>query len=244
VFRLGFPPHLFGLADHPEVWQSVLAELQDWLHPFVGDVDVTLSSSYEVAGRNLRSGALDAAWVPPLVGAQAQEEGAHVVARVVRDGQAEVRGALVVHESSLARAQADASFFDDGGVFGDAASLTGFVLPMAHLAKQGVVVDVDEDAFVGLQEALHRVERRRARFTGMFAVGEVGDGVEGFASLRVCAVTEGAPADAIVLGKESLGLRSQVEAALQVVPEGLAVLGMEGLAPATDAEHGRLLGLV
>ncbi|MEW5854723.1 MAG: PhnD/SsuA/transferrin family substrate-binding protein [Myxococcota bacterium] len=110
----------------------------------VGFTQVRAALSYQALTDELLEGKVDAAWVPPLVGAALEQAGARVILRAVRGGTSSYRAALF--------ARADRELTLEGlrgqrlrAAWLDEKSMSGYVLPRKHLESLGLRL---EEVFV------------------------------------------------------------------------------------------------
>ncbi|MCP4499978.1 MAG: phosphate/phosphite/phosphonate ABC transporter substrate-binding protein [Deltaproteobacteria bacterium] len=261
MFSFGLPPHLAAQTSDVEKWQDICAAFSSWLEPVVGPVDVTLAESYEAMARNLRSGALHAAWVPPLVGAAAERDGAQVLARFVRQGGARVRAAIFVHRDHQEHAIDDAYWQNAVPAWVDRHSLTGYLLPLKWLQKvKGVDnVALGEKQAEGhfchtLGAALERVAAQYADFTAVYYAGPKSVLLSDFPGvaddLHLMEVTLSAPADGVALSEGSDAQPDALMERLMTLSDPSTptpfseIFGADGMAKATPAEHDELLALL
>lgn len=136
-FRFALPPST-GLDGHAGLHglRGATAALGAYLEATLGrPVDVTVSQTYEVLTRNLLSGAVDAAWAPPLVCAKTEPEGLLVVVQTVRKGTTRYASAFVC------RAEDKLSLTTLRGkrmAWVDPWSVAGYLLPSAFLKARGM----------------------------------------------------------------------------------------------------------
>jgi phosphonate transport system substrate-binding protein len=208
-FRFALPPST-GMLEMSEP----VARLRDFLSEVTGrPTDVTLSKSYEILARNLLSGAVDGAWAPPLVCAQAEPQGATILVRAVRKGRSTYRSALVTRRGESVTLP---SLRGKRAAWVDPHSVAGYLLPAAHLRTRGYDPDTlfAHQFFAGsYPAALGALLSEHADLATIHALDETtaaireslrlaAPGMED--TLEVLAVTDPVPSDAVVLGPQSL----------------------------------------
>ncbi len=171
------------------------------------DVELVFAASYDELGDGVLTGALDAAWAPPIVCARVEAAGGVTVLRAVRGGATSYRAALVCRAGppiELARhAELVAAWTDEN-------SAAGYLLARSWLAGRGIdaIRGFRRALFVGSYEAaLCAVADGRADLSSMFAsvpaapphctLDEVDDGLR--ARLQVFAHTAETQTDGVVL---------------------------------------------
>lgn len=231
-------------SDDPD-YRRLVQALRRWLEPHVGPMTVVSPSRYTGNASALAMGVLDAAWVPPLVGARLEEKGvADAIARSVRDGAATNRSVLLVHEDDVEAAQQPEFWRTSSSVWVHRSSMTGWVLPVYHLCEQGWLdpeaIQFDSMSFVGPERAPQCVAEKRAHYTAAYCA----DVVEWSSwpehnELRVAATTEPFPADSLVAREHAHLLRGALDAFAEDTAL-CALLRMDALQQAEDEERLRL----
>ena len=170
-------------------------------------VRLTIAFDYVHLLRNFSSGAIDVAWMPPLLHAQAAREGGTLAAVCQRHGKLTYRSALIVRSSSSYRTITDLAGARVAWV--DRGSASGYVFPRLHLAKRGV--ELVRETFEGSPvAACAAVAKGEADVCACFAPdtsdaeaqladfrATVGQSAS---ALRILDVTEPIPPDGIALG--------------------------------------------
>lgn len=204
-FRFALPP-----STGVEEWSEPVTRLRAFLADVTGRAtDVTISKSYEVLARNLLSGAIDAAWAPPLVCAQTEPRGARVLARVVRHGKSEYRSALLVRKGEQGPLR---SLVGKRAAWVDPHSVAGYLLPAAFLRSQGLdpARSFKHQFFAGsYPAALGAVLSEHADVAPIHSLDEGGPHLReslrlaapGFEdAFELLALTDSTPGDGVVLG--------------------------------------------
>lgn len=131
ALRFAVPPSL-GYAHAQRLAQQIEVALAGVGQ---GQVSVTVAGSYEHLEALILGGAVDVAWVNPLLLARAQVAGATAHLRGVRHGSLTFRSALVMRrdEGADLRRMRDAR-----AAWTDPDSLAGYRLPLRHLRRGGM----------------------------------------------------------------------------------------------------------
>jgi phosphonate transport system substrate-binding protein len=202
-------------------------------------VKLVVAFDYERLVDAVAAGAVELAWMPPLLQASAMARGARLVALSQRGGAASYRSALVVHERSAYRSVRDLRGARVAWV--DRKSASGYLFPRLHLIRNGLSPERDfTESFLGsaalacaavagekadlcacfVSEAA--VDRKRAREEIKMAAGGPGE------RLRVLDLTDPIPPDGIVVSGGLVGGEQQrlVDAllALHRTKEGAAAM--------------------
>jgi len=130
---------------------------------------VVASDSYDHLTEQLLSGAVQAAWAPPLVCARVEKAGGRVVVQGVRGGTASYRSVLFARRGLLLSTQA---LQGRTAAWTDRHSMGGYVLPTALLRGVGIHPDrvFAEQLFVGTYEGcVKAVLDGRAHVSGCYA---------------------------------------------------------------------------
>lgn len=128
-FRFGLSPSL-GLHRTQQLARRIAADLA----PAVDrTVEVAVAGSYEHLEAMLLSGALDAAWVNPLLLARLHAFGASASLQGVRHGLTTFRSALLARRGHAGALEAGAR-----AAWTDPDSLAGYRLPIRHLRTIGL----------------------------------------------------------------------------------------------------------
>lgn len=150
--------------------------LEGYLSRALGrSVAVATPPSYELLAKELLSGKVEAAWVPPFVCARIEAMGVRVLVRGVRDGASTYRSALV--------ARADSTFSLEGlsgatASWSDRDSVAGYLLPLAYMRERGLDLSkaFSRQDFAGsYRAALEAVASGKADVTSVFAPAAKGD---------------------------------------------------------------------
>jgi len=251
TFRFGISPALGH--ERTQVLAERIAEALAPLAP--GPIEVVVGGSYEHLQAMLLGGALDVAWVNPLVLARMHAAGASASLRGVRHGSTTFRSALVVRKGfggfeRLAGGRA---------AWTDPDSLAGYRLPIGYLRRAGLQPErifVAERFTFSYPTSLRRVLEGQADVAACFVHAAddealagvlerlVGSDAEGLAPL---AYTAPVPNDGLVFAphlpaKETERLCERTEALL-CAPAGralLELLGMEAVIRADDDPVGEM----
>jgi ABC-type phosphate/phosphonate transport system substrate-binding protein len=184
-------------------------------------VRLVLADDYEQLLVAVRDAAIDLAWLPPLLQAQARAAGAVLLAVAERAGAARFRAAILVRADSARRTLADL----DGAraAWGDPASASGHHEPSRRLAAAGVTVG--RAAFYGSARA---------------AAAAVLDGAADFCA---CFVHDAAAADPALARAdvehnlpEAAGRLRVIDVGDPIAPDGIVI------APGADAALRAALG--
>jgi phosphate/phosphite/phosphonate ABC transporter binding protein len=245
---------LFGMSRHHgrtqvEGWADLIPRA---LAAGLGSpVTASLAEDYQQLLGQVLSGAVDVAWLPPLLHARAAEQGARLVALPQRGGWLTFRSALLVRKDDPVKSLADLRAAR--AAWRDRASASGYLFPRLELAARGATF-AKEKFYGSLEEAAHAVvegeadlctcfvsdaarDRERAAAEIERALGKLS------ASLRVLHVTEPIPPDGfVVAAKVSDEERAAITTALlgmHDTPEGRkaleVILQADRLAPVNDA---------
>lgn len=220
-------------------------------------VELALADDYDQLLKQVLGGAVDVAWLPPLLHARAAEQGARLIALPQREGWLTFRSALLVRKDAPYARAADLR-----GVrvaWRDRASASGYLFPRIELSTLGAPPDkaFSSEKFYGsVIESAQAVATGAADLcTCWVSEASAGDparaaaetakvlGPELAAQLRVLHVTEPIPPDGIVsAARLSEDERAAVAAALldmHRTPEGREALAQcfqaDRLAPVNDA---------
>lgn len=175
-------------------------------------VDVTVALTYDALRLDVSAGLSDAAWAPPMICARLEQDGHRVLVRGIRKGQASYRSALLCRKAD---ALTLATLAGKSAAWTDADSVSGYLLPIAHLRSQKVnPTSLGAQRFVGsFRAGLEAVRDSRADITAIFAPAgggpaaalESADQVLSGSSalLGVVALTGEVPNDGVVMNKAS-----------------------------------------
>lgn len=213
--------------DRGEVRGSARAALlSDWMSSWLETrVRVDLASSYRALVEEVQRGRAELAWAPPAVCARLRSE-AQALLTVVRYGARQCRSAFVVHRNNLCRNVEGLSGARAAWV--DPLSTSGYLMALSHLMEQDLHPDelFSEQRFAGsYRGALAAVAEGRADVTAVFVVDEdaeltlreLYDLVGPSASaLRLLAMTDPAPFDALVVGPEVPEAEALIERLLKL----------------------------
>jgi phosphate/phosphite/phosphonate ABC transporter binding protein len=201
---------VFGLvAASPGVAaEAPFEELAAWMRENAGiALERKASPTYKELAANVRSGASDVAWLPPVVYAWLAE-GVTPVGSIMREGRTTYSAALVVRDDSTIRELADLRTKRAAWV--DPWSAAGYVVPRIELARAGIdaASTFATETFHGThRDALLALERGDCDVAGTFASAR-DDGeaaIEGAWSaipalkVRVLATFEAIPPDVIAV---------------------------------------------
>ena len=220
-------------------------------------VEVVLADDYDQLLKQVLGGAVDVAWLPPLLHARAAEQGARLISLPQREGWLTFRSALLVRK--------DDPVAKPGALRGarvawrDRASASGYLFPRIELAALGATPDkafASEKFYGSVVDAAEAVASGAADLCTCWvsdpaandrarAAAEIEKvlGPDLAAKLRVLHVTEPIPPDGIVTAaKLTDGERAAVASALlgmHTTPAGREALAScfqaERLAPVNDA---------
>lgn len=237
------PPVRFGLSPSmgPEA-RDRAPLLERFLSRALGRlVEVSVAPSYDVLGRDVLSGKLDAAWAPPFVCARLEAMGTRVAARGVRRGSAVYRGALVCRDArplSMERLEGARAAWVDRD------SVSGYLLPLALLRTRGMdpnKVFFSQEFFGSFRAAVEAVLAEKADVASVYATPASAAVPEAAAAtglaeilpgrsseLHVVAFTDEAPNDGVVCSMNAPPeLMRELEKAILEMhssPDGAALL--------------------
>lgn len=233
TFRFGVPPSLGGEAGDRG------PRLGRFLARVLGrTAEVTVAQSYEVLGKDVLAGRLDAAWAPPFVCARLEAMGVRVLARGVRGGASTYRAALLCRAGSkltLERLQGTSAMWVDRD------SVSGYLLPLALLRSKKLdpAKIFFAQAFAGSYLAAVRgLLEERADLASIFAPPQgstvpwqkaVEDLLPGRSRDVACiAFTDESPNDGVVASvgtdPEAVALLEKMLLTLHEAPDGQALL--------------------
>lgn len=221
-----------------------------------------VATSYIAVVEALGQGHAHIAWLPPMAYVLAhQRNGARVILKVVRHGQAVYHGIILVRKDSGINTLADLK--GKTFAFVEPASASGHLYPRALLLKNGIDPerDLSRYMFAGSHDSAVL-----AVFNGSVDAGACYDDArikfeetmpEVLAETEVLARTAGIPSDNVVVSKDlpddMVAKLTEALAAIAKDPVGKQVLfdiyNVEGLMPAADADYdtlretARVLGL-
>jgi phosphate/phosphite/phosphonate ABC transporter binding protein len=239
------------------------AKSQDWPDLLAGalarglgsPVVATMTEDYDQLLRQVIAGAVDVAWLPPLLHARAAEQGARLVALPQRGGWLTFRSALLVRKDDPVKSVA--ALRGVRAAWRDRASASGYLFPRLELAARGAPPEkafASEKFYGSVMDAALAVVNGEADLCTCFvsdaardperAADEIRTALgDAAAKLRVLHVTDPIPPDGfVVAGRVSDEERAVITAALLGMhgsPEGRKVLEVvlqaERLAPVNDA---------
>jgi phosphonate transport system substrate-binding protein len=214
-------------------------------------VEASLAEDYEQLLGQVLSGAVDVAWLPPLLHARAAGEGALLVALPQRGGWLTFRSALLVRKDDPIKTLA--GLRGTRAAWRDRSSASGYLFPRLEVLAGGG--SFSSEKFYGtVEEGARAVVQGEADLCTCFvsdaardkekAAAEIGKSLAAYSGkLRVLHVTDPIPPDGfVVAARVPDGERAAIAAALlgmHKTPEGRqaleVVLQAERLAPVNDA---------
>ena len=217
-------------------------------HTLSRPVEMTVGDSYEGAAQSILEGSADLALLPPFIYTQTHDKdpGVRVIATKVDGGSTGSDSVMLVRSGNEIESIADLRGLTI--CHSDENSTTSYVLPRAHLRKNGVDPDKDMNAHVSgnhlqvVRDILAKTCDVGAIYTGAFQSAEAA-GVD-VAALRMLGIAGRTPHDALVVGPHTdPKLASELlEALLALNPErdlGLPRIGtvehISGFAKANNA---------
>ena len=217
-------------------------------HKLQRPVEMTVGDSYEDAAQSILNGSADLALLPPFIYTQTHDKDARVrvIATKVDGGSTGSDSVLLVRSGNDIQTLSDLRGLTI--CHSDENSTTSYVLPRAHLRKNGVDPDKEMKAHVSgnhlqvVRDILANTCDVGAIYTGAFQSAEAA-GVD-VAALRMLGIAGRTPHDALVVGPNTdPELERQLLAALlELNPErdlGLPKIGkvehISGFAKASDA---------
>ena len=220
-------------------------------------VELSLANDYDQLLERVLGGAVDVAWLPPLLHARAAEQGARLLALPQREGWLTFRSALLVRKDDPV--QKPGALRGARAAWRDRASASGYLFPRIELATLGAAPDqayASEKFYGSVVAAAEAVAAGEADLCTCWvcdpaagdparATAEIEKvlGRELAAKLRVLHVTEPIPPDGIVvaarLGEEERAAVASALLSLHKTPEGREALNTcfqaDRLAPVNDA---------
>jgi phosphonate transport system substrate-binding protein len=151
-------PCVFGLATRKTSLATKLEALAAWLGEHAGvPLEARTATSYDQLARWMREGAVEVAWLPPIVFVHLEREGiAMPLVSNYREGLSTYHAALIVHAKS--KIHVVDGIRGSRAVWVDPHSAAGFVLPRIQLAALGIDPRhvFAEERFAGSHEAVVR----------------------------------------------------------------------------------------
>lgn len=222
-------------------------------------VKTVVLGDYQSLCDALVDGAVDLAWMPPLVLVQAFDHGAGVVAVAQRSGTSSYRSALVVKQGSDIQAVEDLA--GRSAAFVDRQSASGYVFALVELMKK-----LDRDAVRSIQPHFHGSHRRVCEAVAngwvdfgatYIVVDESGQvtstawdelGARGKDALRIVALSDAIPGDCVAHSPQlTASLRQRAQSAiteLAKTEDGAKlvreIFGAQGFAPGRISDYDRV----
>jgi phosphate/phosphite/phosphonate ABC transporter binding protein len=220
-------------AGWPELLAAALAK------GLGSSVLATMAEDYDQLLQQVIAGAVDVAWLPPLLHARAAEQGARLVALPQRGGWLTFRSALLVRKDDPVKNIA--ALRGVRAAWRDRSSASGYLFPRLELAARGAPPEkaFSSEKFYGsVMDAALAVVKGEADLCTCFvsdaardparAAGEVRTALgEAAAKLRVLHVTDPIPPDGFVVAPR---VSDEERAAITT-----ALLGMHGTAEGRKA---------